>query len=476
MKRALVSGITTIVLSMGAFAHAQQAGPPAAPTSPAPAATPAAATDPRIEELLRHQRDLEARLAKDETTIAADEAAEQSHFGAAGGAGVGAGEGGFQLHSPDNAFVLNFRGYVQADERFYLDTSPDAASTFLLRRVRPIFEGQAFQYFGFKIMPDFGQGTAVLQDAWAEFHPIPEAVLTVGKMPPPVGLERLQSTRYIAFVELGLPTNLVPNRDVGIQLSGQLAGGVASYALGLYDGVIDDGIADGDTNDSKDFAGRIFFHPLRPLQNPWLNFLGVGFGFSTGTQSGTAAAPNLPTYKSLSQLTFFSFVGDGTAANTVIADGEKTRLSPQGYWYAGPFGLLAEYVWTSQAVAKGTTKDNLDFTAWQIAVSYVIGGSPRYDTLLIDSPFDPKLGHLGALEIKFRYGEQHNDPDAFTLGFADPTKSARVIQAGTAGVTWHLSRSYKLVVDGEYAKFDGGATTGDRGSEKSILSRVQVAF
>jgi phosphate-selective porin OprO/OprP len=457
-----VSRIVVLLLAIGAVARADELPPASAP-----------AGDPRLEALERRQRELEARLAKDETLLAADEAAAQSHYGAAGGAG--AGEGGFLLHAPDDSFVINFRGYIQADERFYLSTTPAAASTFLLRRVRPVVEGVVFKYFGFKIMPDFGGGTVVLDDAWAEFHPIPELSLTVGKMKPPVGLERLQSARYIAFVERGLPTNLVPNRDVGIQLSGQLARGAVQVALGFFDGVVDSGLTDGDNNDAKDIAGRVFFHPLRPLDNPWLWNLGVGFSASHGTQLGTTTAPNLPSYKSIAQLTFFSYLNDGTAAGTVIAAGDKTRLSPQGYWYGGPVGVLAEYVWTSQDVAKGTTKATLDFTAWQVAASVVIGGKPSFEGVKIDAPFDPKTGGLGALELKLRYSEQHNDENAFSQGFADPAKSAQTIHAASVGVNWHFNRSYKLEIDGEYAKFDGGGAP-DRGSETSILSRVQVAF
>src|SRR5262249_8057766 len=138
------------------------------------------------------------------------------------------------------------------------------------------------------------------------------------------------------------------------------------------------GLPDGDTNDDKDFDVRLFFRPLRPLGRPWLHNLGVGFSYSHGTQAGTPAAPNLPVYKSISQLTF-CYVGDGTAPNTVIASGDKIRASPQGYWYAGPFGLLAEYIWTAQDVQNGSIKHELDFNAWQIAGSVVFGGHPSYE-------------------------------------------------------------------------------------------------
>src|SRR2546422_11109586 len=51
-----------------------------------------------------------------------------------------AGAEGFSFSSADTNFVLKLRGYVQADARFYVDDHIAGNDTFLLRRVRPIFE------------------------------------------------------------------------------------------------------------------------------------------------------------------------------------------------------------------------------------------------------------------------------------------------------------------------------------------------
>src|ERR671910_881467 len=61
---------------------------------------------------------------------------------------TGAGQGGFQLRSADNSFQLRFRGLVQSDSRFFLgEDTVQGVDTFLLRRVRPTFEGTVFKYF-----------------------------------------------------------------------------------------------------------------------------------------------------------------------------------------------------------------------------------------------------------------------------------------------------------------------------------------
>ena len=50
------------------------------------------------------------------------------------------------------------------------------------------------------------------------------------------------------------------------------------------------GSADADTNDDKDFAGRLFFDPFRPAEISSLANLGIGIGASYGKQTGTTNA------------------------------------------------------------------------------------------------------------------------------------------------------------------------------------------
>src|SRR5437867_4298090 len=73
-----------------------------------------------------------------------------------------------------------------------------------------------------------------------------------GKMKSPFGIERLQSAQGLLFVERSLANNIVPNRDVGVQVHGELAQGAFGYQLALLNGVTDGGNIDGDTNDAKD--------------------------------------------------------------------------------------------------------------------------------------------------------------------------------------------------------------------------------
>lgn len=379
-----------------------------------------------------------------------------------------AGEGGFFLQSGDGDFQLKLGGYMQTDGRFFVDNDDAGTDQFVLRRLRPVLQGTVYRHFSFKIMPEFGEGKeGEILDAYLDFHYFPELTLRAGKFKAPVGLERLQSSKYLLFVERSLTDNLVPNRDTGIQLHGKLFGSSLSYALGVFNGVQDRGSADSDANDGKTLAGRLFLEPFRNSGRGYLKGLGVGLGGSW-TQKGSQT---LPTYKSSGRETFFRYL------TGVSGEGTHYRFSPQGYYYLGPFGVLGEYVGSFQEVRLGVTERELNNRAWQVAVSYVLTGeNASYRGVKPSRPFAPGKDGWGAVELAARFSELKVDHDAFPL-FASSTASARKAQDFTLGVNWHLDQNVKAVLNYEQTEFDGGgAGARDRETEKAALFRLQLAF
>lgn len=374
---------------------------------------------------------------------------------------------GFTIRSPDNSCKLKIGGYTQADGRlWFADPQKARVNTFLLRRVRPQFDGTLSKYVDFRIMPDFGGGTTALQDAYLSLNLRPGLKVQAGKYKPPVGLERLQSGASLLFAERGLPTHLLPNRDLGIQVHGDLANAAVSYAVGLFNGVVDGGSGDTDTNDGKDLAVRVFAQPFRNDPDSPLKGLGLGVAGTSGSQEGP-----LPAYRTPGQVSFYSYT------DTTVADGRRLRISPQAYVYAGRLGLLGEYAISRQEVARKTTTAQLRNTAWQVAASYVVTGeSPSYRGVTPRKPFDLDEGEWGAFEVAGRVHRLAIDRDAFPV-FANPSRSARSADAWAVGLNWHLNRSAKLNLDYEQTRFAGGAANGgDRKPEKVFFQRLQVAF
>ena len=145
---------------------------------------------------------------------------------------ISVGPGGFSASSADSNFVFSLKGLVQVDSRtFFNDTAIRSNDGFLLRRARPIFQGTLYRDFDFNFTPDFGGSSVQIFDAYGNYRYEPWLQLRSGKFKTPEGLEQLQADVNTSFNERSLVTDLVPNRDVGLQLWGDIDGGVLSYAV-----------------------------------------------------------------------------------------------------------------------------------------------------------------------------------------------------------------------------------------------------
>ena len=172
------------------------------------------------------------------------------------------------------------------------------------------------------------------------------------------------------FFNRALPTALVPNRDLGIQVLGDISGGVVSYLAGVMNGVPDGGSADLDTSDGKDVSGRFIVRPFNKITTSPLRGLGLAISGSTGRQTGAGALPAFRT-QSLEQ-PYFSYSG-------ASADGVRTRYSPQAFYYYKAFGGFAEYVHTEMPIRKGLVREEIAHDAWQVAGSFVLTGEAATD-------------------------------------------------------------------------------------------------
>jgi len=425
-------------------------------------------------------------------------------------ASVTADEKGFGLKSGDGAWSLKFHALLQADTRWFLDDGAlsDKADTFLIRRFRPAIDGTLFGVVDFKFVPDFAGSAAVLFDGYLDAHPVSWLRLRAGKFKSPLGLERLQSDADLVFIERALTQDLTPTRDIGAALWGDIAGGVVNYNLGIYNGAADTANPDLDTNHAKDFVGRILIQPFKLEGLSDLGALGLHFAFSTGnrgpgtpTAAAATATPLLPSFRSGGLSTFFTYLSSTDPAGTVFAHLRQTRINPGLFYYLGPFGLLGEYVRSSQEVQKGNVTATLKHQAAHATVSYVIGGKAGYDGATPDSRFDLSRGTLGALEIGVRWNYLKVDSatfgdaaDASVPTFADRYKSSSKAQGWAGALTFVPSRTVRFAVNFEQTRFTGGSsvstpvtdpdtgtttpkvTIADRKTENALFGRAQVNF
>lgn len=172
------------------------------------------------------------------------------------------------------------------------------------------------------------------------------------------------------------------------------------------------------------------------------------------------------------------------SGGTVVADGDRTRFSPQAYYYWGPFGLMGEYLWTQEGVRRADADGNAtsaDFInrAWFAQGSWVLTGEEAsFKGVTPINPFDPRKGRWGAFEVALRGGQIRVDENAFDLGFASEGTSTREAIGYALGLNWYFNRNFKFQVNWERTEFDEEVTFGKfaRDHEDVLLTRFQIAY
>ena len=385
---------------------------------------------------------------------------------------------GLTLASSDGASSLKLRGLVQLDHRLFSGDNGLTNNSFVLRRARLISEGTFARNYSFQLVTEFGGSSVSVLDANFGINVSPALQFKIGKFKSPVGLEQLQSDSWTFFNERSLVTNLVPNRDLGVQASGDLAGGKVNYTIGIFGGLADGAsTTNADFDNEKDVVGRLFATPFKNAVGSPVQGLTVGVSASVGREK--TAAGRTGGYRTDGQQTFFSY------ATTTIADGRNWRISPQLDYRHGSFGLLGEYVVSTVNVRPSATgaKQELQNKAWQIAVGYVLTGESSSSTGVVPkNNFDFAQGTWGAFEVVGRYANLKIDDAAFPL-FAAPATSANEASSFGLGLNWYLSKAVLFKID--YYRTNFGFAPGApavlgtpalRQNEQSFITRFQLSF
>ncbi len=378
---------------------------------------------------------------------------------------------GFTFASPDGANSIKLRALVQLDSRlFFHDGGGVANNGFILRRARLISEGLLAKNYGFQLVTEFGGNAVTIQEANFTVALDKSLQFKFGKFKSPVGLELLQSDAWTFFNERSIVTNLVPNRDLGLQASGELLGGTVNYAVGVFGGLGDGGSStNADFDNEKDVVGRVFATPFRgdagsPVQ-------GLSFGISASSGRHKTAAGRTGGYRTDGQQTFFSY------AATTIADGRNWRVSPQADFRLGSFGALGEYVVSAVNVRPSATglKTELQNKAWQLAAGFVLTGEDSSFTGVVPrTNFDWAAGTWGAVELVARYADLTVDDAAFPL-YASAASNADRAKSFGLGLNWYLSKAVAFKIDGYQTKF-GFNSIAPAVSASQILRQKEQAF
>lgn len=386
---------------------------------------------------------------------------------------------GFTLSSAEGANALRLRGLVQLDSRLFFDDGGGVLNNaFVLRRARLISEGQFARNYAFQFITEFGGSSVSILDANLTATVTRELQFKIGKFKAPVGLELLQSDAWTFFNERSVATNLVPNRDLGVQAQGELFDGRLAYQAGVFNGLGDGGsTTNTDFDEEKDVAGRVIVQPCRDHASSPLQGLAFGVAASLGREK--TAAGRTSAFRTDGQQSFFSY------SAATVADGQSWRVSPQFDYRFGPIGAIGECVVSTVNVRPSTTgpKTELKNKAWHLAAGYVLTGEDSsYGGVVPATNFDLAAGTWGAFEVVGRYATLKVDDRTFPT-FAAAATSAQEAKSWGLGLNWYLSKSTMLKIDYYQTEFGFSSLAPAvsaapvlRQDEQAFITRFQLTF
>ena len=398
------------------------------------------------------------------------------------------------------ASAPHVRGLVQIDTRWYFDGAIDN-DAILVRRARIGLDGKFGRSVDYQVAGEFAGSSGVLLDAALTLTCAPEVQLKLGRFKTPVGLEQLQPDYTCFFAERSVVSQLLPGRDVGIQIGGNVSAERVSYALGVFNGTPDglNNSTQTDGNDGKSLVARVMFQPWVKDESSALAGLSFGVGGSYGLEDANGALANA--YKTDGQQVIYAFRTAGAAGTTtaITPHGRVHRLSPQFAFYRGAFGLVGEYVsasaevkavntTTASATVNSTKALKLTHRAWQLQAGYVLTGeAANYKGIVPASEFDRAAGTWGAFELVGRVSSIRFDGQAFAgtenEQLVDPAKSARSADTLGVGLNWYPNKVVRFCIDYEYTRFHQAAgapapvpTSVISHPEHVLLTRFGVTF
>ena len=385
---------------------------------------------------------------------------------------------GFTVETPDENFKLRLSGRLHTDFKTYGSSHP-GDSTFYVRRARLCMSGTLYKYFDFKVESEFGKGTSGrLTDGYLNIRYFPQFQFKMGQYKQPFSLEELTSSNWIDFVERSLANNLVPARDVGVMLHGDIFKGIINYSIGIANGYRIN--QSQDTDDHKDVVGRLVISPFLRLNNRLLKGFHVGGSFTYGKQeSDRDEWWNKGEFKTAAGTRFLEFDDD------VMHDGTRSRYGTELSWFLGPFSIKGEWM-TLRMNDLWLLNEKEDFQAdaGYISLSYFLTGEQQpfkkgvIGRVIPKKNFDPDKKTWGGWQVVARYGFLDAEGDIFRRGFANPRIYTDRAEAYTLGVNWYLNDMVRMMFNYVRTEFDADILYRNKRIENEdvFLGRFQLVW
>ncbi len=382
---------------------------------------------------------------------------------------------GLKIESPDgrNKFGLGGRIYadfssISSSNRRFADQVRQDEGTPLtgfgseFRAARIYVDGTVYDNYFFKGEYDFaaeGNGTAGFKDVFIGMKNIPGiGHIRVGHQKEPFSLEEQTSSRFITFMERGLPNVFAPSRNTGIMAYNTAFGKRMYWGVGIFQDVDDFG---NNFNNHQDWNTTLRLAGTPLYEDKGRHLLHVGLSYSHQFRSSNdfqLRYRQRPEAHITDARTVDMFINRLWTDNIDLVNPELALV-----W--GPFSLQGEYMFAfTEASRRQSPAQNLflnasdpTFQGAYIFGSVFLTGESRnysqsgacFDRITPHRNFDLK-GGWGAWELGARYSY---------LSLSDKGVGGGRENNFTAGLNWYLTPNTRWMFNYVYADVDGRLVT-----------------
>jgi phosphate-selective porin OprO/OprP len=430
----------------------------------------------RVELLEKRNAELEQQAAATEERIAAGEVRNAKAVQTGTVVPTFADVGDNFTFKPRGVFELDYAGYNERAGGYDYNNGTS------IRRGRFGFDGTAFKVFKWRFEAEFvGQSTNIL-DAYVQYQPRKDWVLTFGQHKAPAGLEANSSDNYNEFLERGMANtafgSLGAERRIGISAS--YVSDKLNAQLGVF-GSPESVTRASSTDPDEGYGvnGRITWEPI--LDTGKMLHLGASgwrvtnLASSTSTNAVTGVVTNLPHGARLSDRPN-SRVDGGLIADSGLIPNVKNAtfygLEAAGIW--GPFSVQGEY--SHLRLNRSGGFDDVSFDGFYVFGSVFLTGESRVfkngviDRVKPTTNFSSK--GWGAFELALRYDEL--DLSNTPIG----SRAGNQAHTWTGALNWYLNGNTKVMFN--YIRAFGDNTAldpvGDRTKADIFATRLHFDF
>ncbi|MCS3904635.1 phosphate-selective porin OprO/OprP [Methylohalomonas lacus] len=167
--------------------------------------------------------------------------------------------GKFEVTSADEDFSFRVGGRIQADAAIHDQDLADHGNGSEIRRGRLFASGTLWRVWDYKFQYDFtGSASGGIADAYLAYNAPAGVRVQGGHFKEPFSLQNMTSSKYINFIERGLPHLFVPGRNIGLEFSS--GSDHWSAAAGVFGSGIDS--PSGGDDEGMGVTGRATYAPI----------------------------------------------------------------------------------------------------------------------------------------------------------------------------------------------------------------------